>query len=91
MSHQFYAIMNNKLRKKLRHVIAKVDNKAPHFNASAYLKPHDLQRDALRVKEIDRENIKLLKKINVIHRLGVSIIIFYLIKTNNLFIIYFVL
>lgn len=69
--------MNNKKQKKPRciHVVAKIDNKAPHFNASAYLKPYDLQRDGVRVRQIDRENMELLKNINIIHRLGVSIVI----------------
>lgn len=76
--------MNNKTCKKSRraakkkisvHVSPKVDDKPLHFNALAYFKGFDLQRDALRVKEIDRENIILLKKINVIYRLGVSIVI----------------
>ncbi|CAL1676347.1 unnamed protein product [Lasius platythorax] len=64
--------MNNKKHKKFRraHISSKVDDKPPHFNASAYLKAFDLQQDALRVKKIDKENIKLLKKINIIHRLG---------------------
>ncbi|XP_011705583.1 PREDICTED: peptidyl-prolyl cis-trans isomerase, chloroplastic-like [Wasmannia auropunctata] len=65
----------NKKRKKLRHVrvVSKVDNTPPHFKASVYLKAHNLKHDALRVKEIDKENIKLLKKINIIHRLGGSV------------------
>lgn len=69
--------MNNKKRKKSRHahISSKIDNKPPYFNASAYLKAFDLQQDAIRVKEIDKENMKLLKKMNIIHRLGVSIVI----------------
>ncbi|KYN28878.1 E3 SUMO-protein ligase RanBP2 [Trachymyrmex cornetzi] len=51
-------------------IVSKIDNKPPHFNVSVYLKAHDLQQDAVRVKQIDQENIKLLKKINIIHRLG---------------------
>lgn len=65
--------MNNKKHEKFHHILPKIDDKPPHFNVSTYLKPFDLQRDAIRVKEIDRENINLLKKINKIHRLGVSI------------------
>ncbi|XP_025266008.1 peptidyl-prolyl cis-trans isomerase [Camponotus floridanus] len=63
--------MNNEKRKKSRHVYisSKIDNKPPYFNASAHLKAFDLQ-DAIRVKEIDKENMNLLKKINIIHRLG---------------------
>lgn len=69
--------MNNKKRKEPHHVrvFAKIDNKAPHFNASAYLKTHDLLRHAVRVRQIDKENMELLKKINIINRLGVSIVI----------------
>lgn len=62
--------MNNKKHEKFHHILPKIDDKPPHFNVSTYLKPFDLQRDAIRVKEIDRENINLLKKINKIHRLG---------------------
>lgn len=71
--------MNNKKRRKPHHVrvVSRIDNKSPHFNASVYLKAHDLKQDVVRVKQIDRENIKLLKKINIIHRLGVSIVISY--------------
>jgi len=78
--------MNIKKHKKPHHVciVPKIDNKPPHFDASVYLKAHDLQQDAVRVKEIDRENIKLLKKINIIHRLGVSIVISYFIKINTI-------
>lgn len=72
------------------HVSPKVDDKPPHFNALAYLKAFDLQRDAVRVKEIDKENIKLLKKINVIHRLGVSIVISHtVLKLAQQFYIYY--
>lgn len=85
--------MNNKKRKKTHHVCAvpKIDNKPPRFDASGYLKAHDLQRDAVRVKQIDRENISLLKKINIIHRLGVSITIFYFIKKLIQFYIHYIL
>ncbi|KAL6267846.1 hypothetical protein P5V15_000918 [Pogonomyrmex californicus] len=66
--------MNDKTRKKPRymHVVSKID-KSPHFNASIYLKAFNLQRDAIRIKQIDKENMKLLKKINIIHRLGGSV------------------
>lgn len=78
--------MNNKKREKPRHVhvVAKIDNKPPHFDASIHLKAHALQQDAIRVKQIDRENIKLLKKINIIHRLGVSTVISYFIKSDTI-------
>lgn len=81
--------MNNKKRQKPHHVhiVSKIDNKPPRFDASIYLKTHHLQNDAVRVKQIDKENIKLLKKINIIHRLGVSIVISYFIKTATLYIL----
>lgn len=69
--------MNNKKRKKSCHVsvASKIDNKPPHFNVIIYLKPFHLQQHAVRIKEIDKMNMKLLQKINRIHRLGVSIIV----------------
>ncbi|XP_072754666.1 peptidyl-prolyl cis-trans isomerase E [Anoplolepis gracilipes] len=64
--------MRNKKYEKSRrvHISSEVDSKPPHFNVIAHLKAFKLQQDAVRVKEIDKENIKLLKKINIIHRLG---------------------
>lgn len=55
--------------------ISLIKNKALHFDAIGYLKAKELQKDVKRVKEIDKENMKLLKKINLIHRFGVGIII----------------
>jgi len=76
--------MNNKKHMKSHHVrvVSKIDNKPPHFNADLYLKSYNLQLDTVRVKQIDRENIELLKKINIIHRLGVSIVIPYFNLSN---------
>ncbi|EZA58581.1 E3 SUMO-protein ligase RanBP2 [Ooceraea biroi] len=64
--------MNNKKSKKSRkgRIVPKVDNKPPYFPVSAYLKAFKLQQDAVRVRNIDKENIKLLKKLNIVYRLG---------------------
>lgn len=66
--------MNKKNKKKFRYkcVGTKIDNKAPYFPALIYLNVVDERRNAKRVRTIDHENMKLLKKMNVISRLGVS-------------------
>lgn len=55
--------------------VSLIKNKPPHFDAIGYLKANELQKDAKRVREIDKENMKLLKKMALIHRFGVGIII----------------
>ncbi|XP_026828455.1 photosynthetic NDH subunit of lumenal location 5, chloroplastic [Ooceraea biroi] len=67
-----HSVMNNKKSKKSRkgRIVPKVDNKPPYFPVSAYLKAFKLQQDAVRVRNIDKENIKLLKKLNIVYRLG---------------------
>lgn len=67
--------MNNEKRKESRQgrIVARIDNKAPYFPVSAYFKTFKLQHDAVRVRDIDKENMKLLKKMNIVNRLGVSI------------------
>ncbi|XP_067207073.1 E3 SUMO-protein ligase RanBP2-like isoform X2 [Linepithema humile] len=64
--------MNNKKRKKSRRarIVSKIDNKPPYFNVAIHLKPFHLQQHAIRIKEIDKMNMKLLQKMNRIHRLG---------------------
>lgn len=70
--------MNNKKCNKSRRkpILPKIDNKAPHFDASTYLKPFELQQHIMRVRKIDQENLDLLRKMNVIHRLGVSTVLY---------------
>lgn len=67
--------MNNKQSKKCC-VAPRTDNKPPHFNPSLHLRVPNLRQDATRMKEIDKENMRLLKKINIINRLGVSIAVY---------------
>jgi len=69
--------MSNMHNKKFCHVTAKVDNKAPHFPASRYLNNFKLLRDTVRVKAIDKENMKLLKRMNYIHRIKVGVAIIF--------------
>lgn len=83
--------MSNKKRNKFCHVAPRVDNKPPRFNASAYMKASNLYKDAKRIKEIDKENMRLLQKMNTIHRLGVSIIILLKASTILSIIMYYVI
>lgn len=53
--------------------MAKIDNKAPHFDVSVYLNPFKLLEDNIRTKEIVQENLSLMRKMNIIHQFGVSI------------------
>lgn len=57
-----------------KQIVPKIDNKAPHYNASAYLRPYKWEQYMLRIRRVDRENLELLKKMNVVYRLGVSIV-----------------
>nr|XP_012134930.1 PREDICTED: uncharacterized protein LOC105661798 [Megachile rotundata] len=47
-----------------------IDNKPPKFDLSHYYKTANLDIDAARIKVIDAENIKLLRRMNVINRIG---------------------
>ncbi|XP_014472029.1 PREDICTED: uncharacterized protein LOC106743051 [Dinoponera quadriceps] len=51
-------------------IVPKIDNKAPYFDASVYLRPLELEQYMIRVRKIDKENLKLLRKMNEIHRMG---------------------
>ncbi|XP_012261947.2 peptidyl-prolyl cis-trans isomerase E-like [Athalia rosae] len=54
----------------LSSVTAKIDNKAPRLNPESYLKSRQLLEDTDRLRAIDRENLQLVQRINLIHRLG---------------------
>jgi len=58
--------------KKFCHITTKINNKAPHFPVFKYLKGYKLLSDVARIRDIDKENMKLLKRINYIHRIKVS-------------------
>ncbi|KAK2587747.1 hypothetical protein KPH14_003855 [Odynerus spinipes] len=55
---------------KLKNAVAKIDNKPPKFNVDVYFKPRRLEADARRVRELDKENMNLLKALNTITRTG---------------------
>lgn len=56
---------------RIAQVEAKVDNAAPRFDVATYYKTRNLLIDFNRVRELDRENMKLLRRLNIISRLGV--------------------
>ncbi|XP_035741505.1 peptidyl-prolyl cis-trans isomerase E-like [Vespa mandarinia] len=55
---------------KVKNVVAKIDNKPPKFNVEVYFKPRRLEVDARRIRELDKENMNILKSLNIITRLG---------------------
>lgn len=58
---------------KVKNVVAKIDNKPPKFNVEVYFKPRRLEVDARRIRELDRDNMNILKSLNIVTRLGVII------------------
>ncbi|KAG7208451.1 hypothetical protein KM043_014677 [Ampulex compressa] len=65
--------MYKKYKRSIANAVAKVDNAPPKFDVSVYFKPRNLEADAIRVKEIDEENMEMLKNMNIIYRLGGNI------------------
>ncbi|XP_015183599.1 PREDICTED: peptidyl-prolyl cis-trans isomerase E-like [Polistes dominula] len=55
-------------RKKEKNIVAKVDNKPPKFNIDVYYKLVRLENDTRRVRELDKQNMDLLRSLNVITR-----------------------
>ncbi|XP_033353384.1 E3 SUMO-protein ligase RanBP2-like isoform X1 [Bombus vosnesenskii] len=62
-----------KYKRRIAQAVAKVDNKPPRFEVSAYYKPHNMRSDINRIREIDKQNIKLLRRMNIITRLRSNI------------------
>ncbi|XP_076752860.1 uncharacterized protein LOC143424597 [Xylocopa sonorina] len=62
-----------KYKRRIAQAVAKVDNKPPKFDVSAYYKMHSLIIDLNRVRQLDKENMKLLRRVNIITRLGGNI------------------
>jgi len=69
--------------KKFCHITTKIDNKAPRFPIFKYLKSYKLLSDVARVRDIDKENMKLLKRMNYIHRIKVSVPLFLPLKLKS--------
>lgn len=61
----------NKHRFRLFTIKAAVDSSSPKMNPHNYLNSKKMLEDATRLRRIDLENKELLKKINMINRLGV--------------------
>ncbi|XP_076291288.1 uncharacterized protein LOC143214304 [Lasioglossum baleicum] len=57
-------------KRKIRKAVATVDNKPPKFEVAYYYKKRNLTIDANRVREIDKENMELLKRMSIISRTG---------------------
>ncbi|XP_068969602.1 uncharacterized protein [Bombus flavifrons] len=62
-----------KYKRRIAQAVAKVDNKPPRFEVSTYYKPHNMRSDVNRIREIDKQNIKLLRRMNIITRLRANI------------------
>ncbi|KAF3423695.1 hypothetical protein E2986_12842 [Frieseomelitta varia] len=69
--------MDKKTYKKYKRRITKtkalVDNKPPKFKVSVYYKPHTMKSEKNRILQLDKENMKLLRRMNIITRLEASI------------------
>lgn len=69
--------MDEKAYKQYKRMIARaevaIDNKPPKFNVSYYYNKRNLTDDANRVRQIDKENIKMLQRMSIITRTRVSI------------------
>ncbi|XP_015436506.1 PREDICTED: peptidyl-prolyl cis-trans isomerase CYP18-3-like [Dufourea novaeangliae] len=59
-----------KYKQRIREAVAAVDNRPPRLDVSYYYKKRNLTIDANRIREIDRENMDLLKRISIISRTG---------------------
>lgn len=62
-----------KYKQRIAQTEAKIDNKAPPFHVAYYYDKHNMRSDLTRIREIDRENMTLLRRINIIVRFGVRI------------------
>ncbi|XP_076161743.1 uncharacterized protein LOC143143859 [Ptiloglossa arizonensis] len=64
--------MDEKAYKQYKRMIARaevaIDNKPPKFNVSYYYNKRNLTDDANRVRQIDKENIKMLQRMSIITR-----------------------
>ncbi|CAD1469846.1 unnamed protein product, partial [Heterotrigona itama] len=62
-----------KYKRRITKTKALVDNKPPKFEVSAYYKPYIMRNEKNRILQLDKENMKLLRQMNIITRLGASI------------------
>ena len=80
-----------KYKRRITKTKALVDNKPPKFKVSAYYKPHTMKSEKNRIQQLDKENMKLLRRMNIITRLEASITNFILIikLTSHYFLNFF--
>lgn len=64
-----------------------MDNKAPKFNVDVYYKTATMEQNAERLTELDDDNYKLVKRINIIYRTRVKTIVFRIITNVKFYII----
>lgn len=51
---------------------SKVDDSPPLMNPHRYINSQRLAGDAIRVREMDKSNKEMIRRINVINRMGVK-------------------
>ncbi|XP_076236040.1 uncharacterized protein LOC143180294 [Calliopsis andreniformis] len=59
-----------KYKRRIAEAQAKINNEPPKFKVSTYYKPRNLSIDANRIRRIDTENMVMLRRMNIITRLG---------------------
>ncbi|XP_031368696.1 uncharacterized protein LOC116186218 [Apis dorsata] len=62
-----------KYKRRIAQTEAKIDNKAPPFHVAYYYDKHNMRSHLTRIREIDRENMTILRRINIIVRFGGNI------------------
>lgn len=62
-----------KYKQRIAQTEAKIDNKPPPFHVAYYYDKHNMRNDLTRIRKIDRENMAILRRINIIVRFGVRI------------------
>ncbi|KOC70677.1 hypothetical protein WH47_03693 [Habropoda laboriosa] len=59
-----------KYKRRIAQAVAKVDNKPPKFEVDTYYKKRNMIIDMNRTQQLDRDNMDLLRRMNIIVRLG---------------------
>lgn len=57
-------------KNRLKNAKSKVDHKAPLLNVDAYYNSSTMKANAIRLTQIDENNLKLIKEINTTYRMG---------------------
>ncbi|CAK9814744.1 Peptidyl-prolyl cis-trans isomerase A [Anthophora quadrimaculata] len=59
-----------KYKQRIAQAVAKIDNKPPKFAVDSYYKKRNMIIDRNRMQQLDRDNMHLLRRMNIIVRLG---------------------